>query len=646
MSTKFNMEELQDAIEDAQYMSAVNDDIPAPIRTFKYPNVDELKSYIVHSTNSNPCIFYLDVICKNPLGFYMFTKFINSNSENVYGNLLLHLTQFRLTKVKSDYESYAKKIIDKYLSDTDILSAKENNSIEMPSYSCNLVRNADSKIFDSLEQLPFKLSASDEVYKSLRSRYKCDTIVPYKDDGINTCIIVDWRKYMNTTNTSLSKINTNLINKTVDNFTKLKADNGVCDNLSWIHLFDEIDAILYSYLQDTFYKNFLQSDIFYKYLQFMAMGSRRIVADDFCIYRVLGRGGFGVVSACKRTNTGKLYAMKSLSKKRVKLKKSESLCTNERNILAAIDSPYVVCLKYAFVTELEVHLILDIMTGGDLSFHLSKFGKFTVQEIKYFSARIILGIAALHEKKIVFRDLKPDNVLMDYKGYTKISDLGLACYVPSNGITGCCGTRGYWAPEMLRKDASGKREKYGLSVDWFSLGCCMYEFVVGCCPFRDERARNWGNFEKKDKADKDKATDLAILEMEPFYDSISDPLLADIIKKLLHKDKHSRLGANGVSDIMSHPFFNGFDWGKADDIQPPFVPKRDDINMATQSQIGAFDENLVSKIVLDEKDNKVYENWEFINEVKYQEELVEFLRYEDTWGPIKPIYSDSCCILS
>lgn len=151
---------------------------------------------------------------------------------------------------------------------------------------------------------------------------------------------------------------------------------------------------------------------------------------------------------------------------------------------------------------------------------------------------------------------------------------------------------------------------------------------------------------KKDKLDKDRATDLAILEMEPFYDNISDPLLADLIKKLLNKDKHSRLGVNGVSEIKTHPFFNDFDWEKADEIQPPFVPRRDDINMATQSQIGAFDENLVSKIALDEKDNKLYENWDFISETKYQEELVEFLRYEDTWGPIKPIYSDSCCILS
>ena len=149
-------------------------------------------------------------------------------------------------------------------------------------------------------------------------------------------------------------------------------------------------------------------------------------------FTVLGRGGFGLVNACKRSTTGKLYAMKMLNKKRIKLKKAEALCLQERNILAIIHSPYIVCLKYAFSTPTDLHLILDLMTGGDLGFHLSRKGRFSEKEAKYYAARTLLGLASMHDKNIVYRDLKPENILMDEEGYTKISDLGLACKVGRN----------------------------------------------------------------------------------------------------------------------------------------------------------------------------------------------------------------------
>ena len=157
-------------------------------------------------------------------------------------------------------------------------------------------------------------------------------------------------------------------------------------------------------------------------------------------YNNLGRGGFGLVNACKRCSTGRLYAMKTLSKRRIKMKKAEALCMNERNILAIVQSPYVVCLKYAFTTVSEVFLVLDLMTGGDLGYHLSRKGRFLEKEACYYAARTLLGIAALHEKNIAYRDLKPENILMDEAGYTKISDLGLACKVGKSGLTGTCGT--------------------------------------------------------------------------------------------------------------------------------------------------------------------------------------------------------------
>jgi beta-adrenergic-receptor kinase len=257
-------------------------------------------------------------------------------------------------------------------------------------------------------------------------------------------------------------------------------------------IFDELDEIVFGYLRDSYYASFKGSFWWSRHYEYLCLTEVKVVEEDFAVFRVLGRGGFGLVNACKKCTTGRLYAMKKLNKKRVKMKNAEPLCLQERNILAIINSPYIVCLKYAFTTHQDLYLILDLMTGGDLGFHLSHKGRFTAKESKYYAARTLLGIAAMHDKNIAYRDLKPENILMDEQGYTKISDLGLACKVGKSGLSGACGTRGYWAPEMLKRDEDGKRERYTLTVDWFSFGCCVYEFMYGMSPFRTDKARRWG----------------------------------------------------------------------------------------------------------------------------------------------------------
>lgn len=190
---------------------------------------------------------------------------------------------------------------------------------------------------------------------------------------------------------------------------------------------------------------------------------------------------------------------------------------------------------------------------------------------------------------------------------------------------------GYWAPEMLRKDAAGKRERYNLSVDWFSLGCCIYEFLYGISPFRTDKARQWGDFPKNDKVDKDRAIDTAIKEMDPEFDSTFDIETKDLLTKLLIKDGKTRLGAQGAFQIMTHSWFSSIDWANIDYMTPPFRPSRD-INMATQSEIGTFsDEKSFKKIEMTEADHKIYEKWDFISIKSFQEEVAEFLIYEDAF---------------
>ena len=317
--------------------------------------------------------------------------------------------------------------------------------------------------------------------------------------------------------------------------------------------FDLLDSIVFSYLSDIYFESFKGSNLWTRHHDYMCLAGRSVEESDFSTHRALGKGGFGLVTACKRKTTGKMFAMKKLHKKGIKQRKGEAMCLLERKVLATIRSPYVVALMYAFATPTELNLILDLMTGGDLGFHLNRKGRFTEKETKYYAARTLLGLAAMHEKNIAHRDIKPENILMDEEGYTKISDLGLACKVGKSGLSGTCGTRGYWAPEMVRRDAQDRKEKYTVSVDWFSFGCCLYEFMYGISPFRTEKARKWGDFPKEEK---NKAIDLAIQQMEPDYDeSVFNPVIKDLISKLLLKDGKQRLGANGFLEIASHPWF-------------------------------------------------------------------------------------------
>jgi len=350
-----------------------------------------------------------------------------------------------------------------------------------------------------------------------------------------------------------------------------------------------------------------------------------------------------MVNGCKRCCTGKLYAMKVLNKKRIKMKNAEELCINERNILARVESRFVVTLKYAFQTQHDLFLILDLMTGGDLAFHLNRArGNLPVDRAKFYAAQVLLGVSHLHEAGFVYRDLKPENVLLDNEGNCRISDLGLACNL-SPKLSGRCGTRGYWAPEMLAKDPNGHRLFYDQAVDWWSFGCLVYEMLYGKCPFRTTKAKNLN------PSDKQKSMDQATLEMDPDY--IPEKFTADamvLCKGLLTRDPKRRLGSGDgkAREIMKQAWFSTISWAHMElgKIKPPFLPDRD-INAASQNDIGSFDEP-GKTVTLSKEDTDVYRDWDFVSPKYFQYEMVEFMEWEEKQGPIKPVISnDSCCCL-
>ncbi|OTF81992.1 hypothetical protein BLA29_008707, partial [Euroglyphus maynei] len=241
------------------------------------------------------------------------------------------------------------------------------------------------------------------------------------------------------------------------------------------------------YLSEKPFKEFENSKYFLRYLQWKALELRPVNSKTFRMYRVLGKGGFGEVCACQVRATGKMYACKKLEKKRIKKRKGEQMVLTEKQILQKVNSRFIVSLAYAYETKEFLCLILTIMNGGDLKFHIYNMGGecgLGIQRSRFYAAEITLGFEHLHSLGIVYRDLKPENILLDDHGHVRISDLGLAVEIPENEmVRGRVGTVGYMSPEIV------DNEKYSYSPDWFSLGCLIYEMIEGKAPFRARKEK-------------------------------------------------------------------------------------------------------------------------------------------------------------
>lgn len=191
-----------------------------------------------------------------------------------------------------------------------------------------------------------------------------------------------------------------------------------------------------------------------------------ISLDDFKIEKVLGKGTFGKVFLVAKKDTGQHYAMKSLRKELIERRNQRIHTTTERAILEEAQNPFIVQLRYAFQTPDKLYMVMDFMPGGELFFHLRRSGRFTEDRARFYAAEILLGLEYLHSIAVIYRDLKPENVLLDEEGHLKISDFGLS----KSGVTDdsekaftFCGTPEYLAPEIIKGIGHNK------AVDFWSL---------------------------------------------------------------------------------------------------------------------------------------------------------------------------------
>ncbi|KAJ6669329.1 hypothetical protein lerEdw1_008138 [Lerista edwardsae] len=183
-----------------------------------------------------------------------------------------------------------------------------------------------------------------------------------------------------------------------------------------------------AFLRGKPFEDFQTSPFFDKFLQWKAFEQQPVSEKLFEDFRVLGKGGFGEVSAIQVKNTGKMYACKKLDKKRLKKKNGEKMALLEKEILEKVNSPFIVTLAYAYQSKTALCLVMSLMNGGDLKYHIYNVGErgLEMDRVLFYSAQITCGILHLHSIKIVYRDMKPENVLLDDNGNCRLSDLGLA----------------------------------------------------------------------------------------------------------------------------------------------------------------------------------------------------------------------------
>ena len=279
---------------------------------------------------------------------------------------------------------------------------------------------------------------------------------------------------------------------------------------------------------------------------------------DFDPLYLIGAGSLGKVILVLYKKNKNIYAMKELSKSKIKINKQEEHSKSERDLMIELTSPFIVNIKFAFQDETKLYIVSEFLQGGDMFYHMHHSTiNFTENTVKFYIIELILAIEFLHENNVIYRDLKPENILMNSEGHIKISDFGLSKKLENQKDKAytLCGTLQYLAPEIL------KNKGYDKSVDWWSLGCIYYEMLTGNLPFKTN-----GN-----------KINLDVFEEKIDFDENMNPLLINLISQLLNVNPKKRLGygAQDAKKIKEHQYFNDVDWNKYlnKEIEPPFVPK-------------------------------------------------------------------------
>jgi len=270
----------------------------------------------------------------------------------------------------------------------------------------------------------------------------------------------------------------------------------------------------------------------------------KIGPNNFICLALLGQGSFGEVYLVKKKGTEELYAMKVLDKCRIEKQNIYKYVFTERNVMISINNPFIVKLYYSFQSNEKLFLILEYCPNGDLSKQLKLQKRFCEEKAKFYMCEIIIALGELHNNDIIYRDLKPDNIVIDKDGHVLLTDFGLSRegVYDKDIAKSFCGSIAYLAPEMLNRRGHGK------AVDWYLLGVLFYEMLVGVPPFFTPNQE--GIFRN-------------IIHTEVYIPSFVSKKAQKLIKLLLKKNPEQRLGTKrDIDELKENEYFSDIDWDK------------------------------------------------------------------------------------
>ena len=434
--------------------------------------------------------------------------------------------------------------------------------------------------------------------------------------------------------------------------------------------FNQVQRRCFSEIYQNIYIPFKSTEAFKEMNSTVRQKYNNVKYEDFEYYRKLGEGGFGLVVHCKKKSTGKHYAMK------IQTKRGLLECFNddpwrvvfEKEAFAKCQHPFIVNMDYAFQSDALAIMVLGLGSAGDLQKALNNSPNFRFKEnrAKFCAAEIVLALAYLHEIGLMYRDLKPSNVLLNADGHIQLVDLG-GVVDESGKILGknneisdiapffsktqkkirtledihedddtiqpdgthkrrlsIMGTFGYMAPEMVIMLSQTHKQKIGYtkSVDWWSLGVTLFKLMVGHIPFTEKNLTMFFDMVSSNKFGElqNHGTEYSMLFQDIDYPDYISADAKDIISKFLDVDEHTRLGSNGVDEIKSHPFFAGLDWHLLEQKheEPPVIPTSTVLNEKVaynsyEDMLKALDKESWLTDVPSPSDQKYFANWDFLS---------------------------------
>jgi serine/threonine protein kinase len=283
--------------------------------------------------------------------------------------------------------------------------------------------------------------------------------------------------------------------------------------------------------------------------------------DDFLLVRALGTGTFGRVFLARYKTVAKYFALKKLRKVDVHRLKQADHVQNERSLLSRLTHPFIIRLYAAMQDERHLYMLMEYAPGGELFHYLRRAGRFSVDAARFYIAELVLALEYLHSFDVAYRDLKPENLLLDSEGHIKLADFGFAKRVPNLTYT-LCGTPEYLAPEIILGRG------YGRSVDWWALGILLFEMLTGNPPFNGDTPTQV--YER---------TLSGRLQLPNL-----DHATTDLINGLLRLDVTKRLGCQerGAQAVKEMEFFRGISWDAVYQrcYRPPIIPRTSDVDLA------------------------------------------------------------------